>query len=150
AATSSVVRAGLEALVQASSALTLIGSAPGAASAAFSRQLDELRPDAALVELDSRDEAALDALLAHAVVARPPALVALVDDPQDSWVVEALRAGVRAILTRASSAEEIVAAVEAAAAGLVVLEPAVIESLTAHTSLVPRGELDAPLEALTP
>ncbi|HZS04341.1 MAG TPA: response regulator transcription factor [Blastocatellia bacterium] len=151
-AASSVVRAGLEALVRASPALALVGSA---ANAGFARQVDDLRPDAApdviLIELDSRNEVAVNELLTLASGARQaPAIVALVDEAQGAWAVEALRTGVRALLTGEASAEEIQAAVEAAAAGLVVLDSRVAEALTGTAAFVPRGAPDLQPEALTP
>ena len=53
--------------------------------------------------------------------ARTPALVVLGEALPRGWAVRAVRAGVRAVLPRTASADAIVAAVEAAAAGLVVL-----------------------------
>jgi DNA-binding NarL/FixJ family response regulator len=53
--------------------------------------------------------------------AEAPALIALGESLPRGWAVRAVRAGVRAVLPRTASAESIVAAVEAAAAGLVVL-----------------------------
>jgi two-component system, NarL family, response regulator YdfI len=150
ASASSVVRAGLEALIKASPALAFAGSAHGAAGADFARQVGEVRPDVVLVELDGRDDAEWSELLALAARPESPAVVALTDDAQGAWAAEALRAGVRAILTREAPAEEIEAAVEAAAAGLVVLRPATVESLLAHTAIIPRGGSGAEPEPLTP
>ncbi|HET7458267.1 MAG TPA: response regulator transcription factor, partial [Gemmatimonadaceae bacterium] len=45
-----------------------------------------------------------------------------------------LRAGVRAVLPRTAGAAEIVLAVEAAAAGLVVLHPTLVAALTTHAA----------------
>ena len=55
------------------------------------------------------------------------AVIVLSDDPQ--WTAEALRSGVRAVLPRELSAAEMLAAVEAAAAGLVVMHPRELEAL---------------------
>jgi len=70
------------------------------------------------------------------------ALILLSDDPQ--WTAEALRSGVRAILPRELSAAEMVAAVEAAAAGLVVLHPQDLESM------LPAAHPARNVEALSP
>ena len=70
------------------------------------------------------------------------AVILLSDEPQ--WTAEALRAGVRAILPRELTAAEIVAAVEAAAAGLAVMHPRDLESLVPSTQAV------RPPEALSP
>jgi DNA-binding NarL/FixJ family response regulator len=70
-----------------------------------------------------------------------PPVIVLSDDPQ--WSAEALRAGVRAVLPRELTAAEIVAAIEAAAAGLAVLYPRELEALLpAHAT--------RPVEALSP
>jgi len=150
ASASSVVRAGLEALVKGSPALAFAGSARSAAGAGLARQVEDVRPDVILVELDARHEAALSELLALAAKPGSPGVVALIDHPLGAWVAEALRAGVRAILTREAQAEEIEAAVEAAAAGLVVLHPATVESLLARAAIVPRGEGEVEPGPLTP
>jgi DNA-binding NarL/FixJ family response regulator len=57
--------------------------------------------------------------------------VALADDPQASWVLAALHAGVNAIISREADAEELRLAVEAAEAGLVLLHPTSARNLAA-------------------
>jgi len=57
------------------------------------------------------------------------ALVVIADDPGLSGVADALRSGVRAVLSRHSSASQIGAAIEAAAAGFVVLQPGDLDGL---------------------
>jgi DNA-binding NarL/FixJ family response regulator len=69
------------------------------------------------------------------------AVILLSDEPQ--WTAEALRAGVRAILPRELTAGEIVAAVEAAAAGLAVMHPRELEAL------LPSAQTARPAEALS-
>lgn len=54
---------------------------------------------------------------------RPPAVVLLTPSPQAAWTARARRAGVRAVLGRDATAEEILAAVAATRAGLLVLHP---------------------------
>ena len=61
--------------------------------------------------------------LAPLHVAHVPPLVLLVDDPHAVWTAAARRAGVRAVLDRDATVEEITTAVAAAAAGLIVLHP---------------------------
>ncbi|HWJ22796.1 MAG TPA: response regulator transcription factor, partial [Gemmatimonadaceae bacterium] len=143
AASSPVVRAGLEALLGASASVTVVGVAAGDA-AAVAEHAERLRPDVVLVEVEpggADDEgedrphappaALLAALAAHggesSSSAPSPAAVLLVPDADDAghWAPAALRAGVRAVLPRTASAAEIALAVESAAAGLVVLHPEV-------------------------
>ena len=73
------------------------------------------------------------------------AVVALVDEPDTNWVARALRVGVRAILPRDSSVEEIHSAVYAAHRGLVLLDPGVTSELA---SRVPSDNSGIPSEAL--
>jgi DNA-binding NarL/FixJ family response regulator len=72
-----------------------------------------------------------------------PAIVLLGDAP---WTANALRAGVRAVLHPDASAAEILAAIQAAAAGMAAIDPADLESLIAGTSAQPTAE---PAAALT-
>ena len=60
-----------------------------------------------------------------------PPVVLLATDSQPAWTRDALRAGVRAVLPRESSAGEILSAVAAAANGLAVLDPRDLEALLA-------------------
>lgn len=99
---SDVVRAGLEAVVASSGVLAL---APGDGDA-----------DVALAEAGGEE------------IPRLPA-VWITDRPPGTWLAGAIRSGVRAVLPRAATAAEIVAAVEAAAAGLVALPAEAFESL---------------------
>ncbi|HTA70519.1 MAG TPA: response regulator transcription factor, partial [Bryobacteraceae bacterium] len=57
------------------------------------------------------------------------AWVVMADEPGLSGVAEALRSGIRAVLPRHSNASQILAAIEAAAAGLVVLQPGDLDGL---------------------
>jgi DNA-binding NarL/FixJ family response regulator len=116
AASSPVVRAGLEALVASNPSLELAGAFPDLASA------EPLRPDVVLAALPPAD-------IAPPANGHRPAYVLLSGVPQPAWTPEAVRLGVRALLPRDASAEEILAAVEAAAAGLAVVSPADLEGL---------------------
>ena len=77
----------------------------------------------------------------------PPGPAPVVVLSRDAAAVrEALRAGARAVLPRESGREEIVAAIQAAAGGLVVLAPEEVEAL-----LAPAARSAAPaVEELTP
>jgi DNA-binding NarL/FixJ family response regulator len=79
------------------------------------------------------------------------AIVLLGDTFQGDWITEALRLGVRAVLPRRATAEEILQAVVAAAAGLVVLHPDAIDLLLPVLSSVTQPVDEASLvQALTP
>lgn len=108
AAPSAVVRAGLEALLAAIPGLEVIGS--------------EWR--GAMPRAD-----VLVATLPIAELPSGPAVVLLTSESQPAWTAEALQAGVRALLPRDASADSIVAAIEAAANGLAVIDPRELEGL---------------------
>jgi len=139
AASSEVVRVGLEAILAREAAFSVVGRA-GLASLA--EDVAEHEPDVVLVELSGGDDedalAALHLLFVDADDgARPaPALVVLTDEHEPNDVAEALRSGVRAILPRNAGAGEIVAAVVAAAAGLVAVAHEWIDGLHATSSVI--------------
>jgi two-component system, NarL family, response regulator YdfI len=147
-ASSAIVRAGLEALLALNPALVMVGSAPDMAS--LMQQVEDQQPDVVLLELEAYDDDTLSNLLALSASPRPPACVLLTDDAPGTWVAEALRAGMRAILPRRASASEIVAAVEAVAAGLVVLHHDTADALLPAISSPTRDLPAVPQQALTP
>jgi len=74
------------------------------------------------------------------------AVVLLASDPGGAWTAQARRAGVRAVLRGDATKEELVAAIAAARAGLVVLHPDALKS-SAAVRAAPQGDGAA---ALTP
>jgi len=116
AATSAVIRAGLESLIASSPDLSLTDSYSDVVLAAV--PLQELTPAPAIV------------LLGEA-----------------AWSVQALQLGVRAVLPPDASAAEILAAIQAAAAGLSVIDPRDLESLVAAGAPQPVSEPASPLTA---
>jgi NarL family two-component system response regulator YdfI len=147
AATSEIMCAGLEALLAGSPMLVVVGRWQG--TVGLAPQMEFRQPDVVLLELESPDDDTLAML--EALVADPhaPALVVLTDDPYGTWAAGLLRTGVQAILPRQARASEIIAAIEATAAGLVVLQRDTIESLLPLLSSVPRALPDASHQALT-
>ena len=71
-----------------------------------------------------------------------PAIVLLGDE---AWSAEALRAGVRAVLPPDASAAEILAAIQAAAAGMALVEPGELEAMIAKGNPAATGEPSTPL-----
>jgi len=99
----------------------------GAVELSLDEQIDTVQPDVLLVDLGA---ARVGAWLRDLGTLRlPPGVVMLTDDPRPALGVELLRRGGRAVLPRHASNEEIVAAIEAVAAGLVVLHPEAMTSL---------------------
>lgn len=146
-AADNIVRAGLLALVNASTELTVVGSSANVDTLAT--LVEELQPDVVLLELGLHD-AISELLTLGAIAQQVSAIVILTDDPQTDWTSEALRLGVRAVLPRSSAkAEEIVAAIFATAAGLVVLHSDAVDSLLSVAPSAVR-ELPTSLMALTP
>jgi DNA-binding NarL/FixJ family response regulator len=121
AAPSAVVRAGLEALIASSPGISLVGADPDLSS------MEALRPDVVLAAVGV-DE------LSPPADGRAAAIVLLTGEPQPAWTAEALRLGVRGLLPRDASAVEILAAVEAAASGMAVLDPRELEALLAGST----------------
>src|SRR5215467_2696600 len=145
-ASSEVVRAGLESLLATAPTFQVVGSFPiGNALAHF----ENLQPDVVLLDLESPvDEAMLQALESGDML-RNSALVILIDDPEFS-VANALFAGVRAVIPRAATAEEIVAAIQASVAGLVVLHPDALRSVLSPMPSGDQPELDPADQILSP
>ena len=124
-ASSPVVKAGLESLVRATPDLEVIGNpfydpdASGDASA-------DLQPDVVLVEVESRDDGLAREAFDEAADDIP--VILLVHGSATEWA-DALRQGVRAVLPSNVTSPQLTAAIEAAAAGLVVFHPSEVERL---------------------
>src|SRR5262249_7585323 len=142
AATSTVRRGGLEAIVRGEAALRLSGSVANLFG--LQHRFQEMDLDVGVVDLADSDPqfpstvATLDQ--------KGISIVALIDDPSPSWTARSLRAGLRGILPRDSSGPDICTAIHAANRGLVLLDPEVAEAF----GNVPRPESAAIPEQLTP
>ena len=143
-ASSRVVRLGLESLLEAEPLFKLVGSfSLGDALA----RLEDLQPDVAVLDLASPTDEAMVFSLEQETAPPRSALVVLSDEPGSFSTAESLRVGVRAILPRRPPAEELLAAVQASAAGLIVLHPGALEPAFSPAA---RMEIDAGDEILTP
>jgi len=134
AAPSAVVRAGLEALAASSPELEVIASLPDLSAA------EALHPDVILAALPLAE-------IAPPSNGRTPALVLLTNEAQPAWTQDALRYGVRAVLPRDASQSEILAAVDAAANGLAVLDPRDLDQLLASATPAPAAAETSTLTA---
>jgi len=118
AARRAAARARLEAVVAGAPALRLV---PALLGAPVARQLDELRPDLVLLDLEGER---LETVLEGPWGASRAALIVLTAEPRQVVVDERLGRGpVRAVLPSDATAGELLAAVNAVAAGLVALHP---------------------------
>jgi DNA-binding NarL/FixJ family response regulator len=134
AAPSAVIRAGLEALLAATPGWEVAGSFADASS------LDSLQLDVLV--------AAVPVSELRVVSGAVPAIVLLTSEGQPEWTADALRSGVRALLPRDAPAAAILAAVEAAASGLAVIDPQELEGLLGSTGVT--EPTDSGGAALTP
>ncbi len=142
-ASSPIAKAGLEALLQAHSTLRLIDDSSEGGRGVEGDSL----PDVVLVESGTLADAAARKAIDWANAGG--AVVLLVHDPPTEAVAGVLRAGVRAVLSSGGTGPEIVAAIEAAAAGLVVLDRTDLAALLRAPASAINGS-DALVEALTP
>lgn len=131
AASSPVVRAGLEAVV-AGAGPYVVARAGGVLPGELADAASSAGADVLVVELSVGDELPLPLGSDGEVALRGPAVVLLADRPGAAWAAEVLRAGASAVLPRDARPEEITAAVDAAAAGLVVLPAALAAELAAR------------------
>ncbi len=146
---SAILRKGLEAILAASPNLEVVdGEDAGARD--WNEQVDELQPDVVLTEASANEDDSISSFPEFASEERAIAIVILADHPAASWVRDALRAGARAVLPRDATGDELVAAVEAAAAGFVVLQPNDFDSLLPPAPARPRAASLAPLQSLSP
>jgi NarL family two-component system response regulator YdfI len=144
-ATSPAVRIGLAALLSGHPGLTVLESAAGPAG--LGRSMDTMEADVVVVALEPGQEPSLPFQGPGDAVARLPAIILLGDEPASVWATRALRSGAHGALPRTATADQILAAVQAAAAGLIVREPIESRSPVA-TSRLPL--LARPTPALTP
>ena len=144
-----MARAGLAALLGGVSDLAVAGQTAGGAGLAM--LIEQTMPTILLIDQPGDDEEALDRLAA--ILAGDTNLNALVlgDDQTAETLSASLGAGVRGYLPRESSGGELIAAVRAVAAGLLVLDPTAAAELLDRATERPRPPLNtAPGEALTP
>lgn len=144
-APTAIARAKLAAVVGASKTLSPV---VGAADLSLPEHVEAAQYDVLLVDLGSERAAAwLRNLGAEPV---PPAIVLLTEEARRPLGAEALRAGVRAVLPRHASGEEIIAAIEAAAAGLIVIHPDTVGAFQPGPSASTRAGVVIARQPLTP
>jgi DNA-binding NarL/FixJ family response regulator len=145
-AASPLARAGLENLLTARH-IEVAGSV--ARLDALTGQLSELAVDAILLDSSGEPfESFLDSLIASGL-ASDFSVVLLAEAASPAASAEALRSGVRAVLPNDISPDQLAAALQAVASGLVVLHPAHFDAVVPAASAAPRF-LDELAEPLTP
>lgn len=138
AASSAVLLAGLESIVAASRAVALAGAGT---LQQLEEQIDQVTADVLLLALPHLNEDWLGTLAGYNLP-----VVLLTEAPEPHLLAPALRGNIRAVLSPGAGADEIVAALGSAAAGLVTLEPAMLDVLMPAA----RSASDALEEPLTP
>jgi DNA-binding NarL/FixJ family response regulator len=117
-AASPLVRAGSENIL-AVQRVEVLGAIPNLESLAD--RLVEEEADVVLVEASGDQFEAVLGSLHQLELGSEVAVVLLADHPAPGWVAEAVRAGIAAILPTGASPEQLVAAMQAATAGLIVM-----------------------------
>ncbi len=117
-AASPLVRAGLESIL-AVRGVEVLGNVPSLES--FAGGIADGDVNVVLLETTGTEiEAVLESIGRWELVSEA-AVIILSDHPSVGWIAEAVRAGVAAILPAEASPDQLVAAMQAAAAGLIVL-----------------------------
>jgi DNA-binding NarL/FixJ family response regulator len=144
-AASPVVLAGLLAVLDGDERFAVVGRS--SRPSALPQDLEDAHADVAVVTLERRDELPQPLVLSPDAMPNAPALVVLVDEPSGAWVIDALRNGVAAVLPRSATPEELVAAIGAAAAGLVTIPAELLPSVLrpARAAVAIASEPRAPL-----
>jgi NarL family two-component system response regulator YdfI len=145
-AASPLIRGGLQSVL-ADSRFEIVGSAADLDS--ISGQLVDVEPDVVLVEAAADAPEELLNALEDAEVAQDYAVVVLSEQPKVDWLSKALRAGVRAVLPRDATPEQLRAALEAAATGLVVVHPSEVSAVLPAPAALSSPIRELP-EQLTP
>jgi two-component system, NarL family, response regulator YdfI len=144
-AASPLARSGLENLL-AVRGVSIVGS--GGNFEALAEQIHDVAPDVVLLDASGASSETLDQLIASGL-AEETTVAVLLDNISPALLAEALRSGIRAILPTQLARDQLVAALQAATTGLVILHPSALASLVPEASLAsaPLAELT---EALTP
>jgi NarL family two-component system response regulator YdfI len=125
--------------------IEVVGSASNLENAA--EALAEEDADVLLVEAPNESVEELLEALASTGLTKETAVVVLVDQSAPVWAGQALQAGIRGVLTGDANAQQLALAVEAAASGLVVLDPGEVHAERSSSARPVTLELSEPLTA---
>ena len=145
-ARSEVARAGLASLLTADPMFQVVGTF--SIDDALTR-VEDLQPEIVLLDLDSPSDESLSAAIQSGGALVNSSVMILTEDPE-SLAVDVLGSGLRAILPRYATPEEIIAAIQAAVTGLVALHPEVFDSMLSRIRPGQQSELDPSGQILTP
>ncbi len=143
-ADSPLARAGLESMVRSSPGVEIVGAAGDLR--ALGELLLDAEADALLIDAAGPNGQSVFDTLAASDFASDLAVIVLSDRSSSLGLAAALRAGVRSVLPREVSAEQLTAAIQAVAAGLVVVTHDEVASSVAESIRAPaHAELAEPL-----
>jgi DNA-binding NarL/FixJ family response regulator len=125
--------------------IEVVGSASNLENAA--EALAEEDVDVLLVEAPNESVEELLEALASTGLTKDTAVVVLVDQSAPVWTGQALQAGIRGVLTGDAGPQQLALAVEAAASGLVVLDPGEVRAERSSSTRPVTLELSEPLTA---
>lgn len=138
-----IVRQGLRALL-GNSGFNVIGEAENGQDAA--RLVRELRPDVAVLDIGMPFLNGIGAALAIARDTPATRVIALTVHTEDSYVLEALRSGIRGYVLKTQAMSDLVAAIQQVVCGSIYLSPGVSQAVL--DAFLSRREFTPP--ALTP
>lgn len=143
-AASPIIRMGLAAMLDDNPKLIVVTSLPDIDSGY--EEIVQLQPDVVLLDFHNNDYESISHF-SHFI----SATIILVDELEDINLGAVLAAGVKGILSQTSASEEIIAAIEAVAAGLVVLHPEILNNLQLQkeTNLYEKVDINR-IRTLTP
>lgn len=144
-ASSPVLRAGLESLIASTDGVSVQGRPFDPRSLAF--DVDALHPDVVIIAEDAEDDDVLSSAQTLLAAPRAPAIIAVRERVDPQWASEALRAGVRVVLPRDATADELRAAIGAAATGLAVVPAELASAIFAGAA---RRAVESNAKPLTP
>jgi two-component system, NarL family, response regulator YdfI len=125
--------------------IEVVGSASNLENAA--EALVEEDADVLLVEAPNESVEELLEALASTGLTKETAVVVLLDQSAPVWAGQALQAGIRGVLTGDADAQQLALAVQAAASGLVVLDPGEVRAERSSSARPVTLELSEPLTA---
>jgi DNA-binding NarL/FixJ family response regulator len=140
-----VVRRGLTALLSSLDGVTVVGEAADGESAVREAQL--LAPDVVVMDIQMPGTDGIQATRRITAAAPGCAVLVLTMFDSDESVLTVLQAGARGYLLKGAGQEDIARALQAVAAGQVVLEPSVAARLVARRAAP--APTDVPLPSLT-
>jgi DNA-binding NarL/FixJ family response regulator len=144
-----LARAGLRRIIDADTALMVVGEATDGMEAVS--QATALRPDIILMDVRMPLMDGIEATRRLLAADNEARVVILTTFGLDEYVVEALRAGARAFVLKEAPPESILAAIHEVANGRAIIDPAVTQTVINQLGTRPvRSSLTARFDDLTP